>query len=125
MPLKVKYAGISLIFSCISCLIAIYFEGLDYEELSFSDPFTSGFSVFWVLVIIWLLYDLSKKKNINLTLIIVSCIMVVSILIESFMFGFQIAHNFYVLELIFFMTSYFLLRTKEAKQWYDLSKAAQ
>jgi len=118
MPQNLKTASYLLIISCISCLVAVYIEGIALGEQFLEDPFIAGFSVLWVFVIIWLIYDLYKGKDIKLTLILVSFVMLGSIIFEIFEFGFGTAHYFYILELILFCISYFLINSRSSKDWY-------
>jgi len=109
----------ALVISCVSTLIAVYFDGLDFEEISFSDPFTLGINIVWALIIAWIVWDLFRGKDIKLTLIIVGAIMLASVVWDIFEFGFGMAQLFYVLELFMFVVAYFLVSTKESKSWYS------
>jgi hypothetical protein len=42
LPTDIKRAAIALIISCIATLLAVYFDGLDFEDIGFHDPFTLG-----------------------------------------------------------------------------------
>jgi len=45
LPSDIKKAAIALVISCISTLIAVYVDGLEFEEISFSDPVTLGINI--------------------------------------------------------------------------------
>ena len=105
--------------SCVSTLIAVYFDGIDFEEISFSDPFTLGINVIWALIIAWIIWDLFKGKNIKPTLVLVGAIMLASTVWDISEFGFGVAQIFYVLELLMFIAAYFFVSTKESKSWYS------
>ena len=119
MPSDIKKAAMALVISCVSTLIAVYFDGLDFEEISFSDPFTLGINIVWALIIAWIVWDLFRGKDIKLTLIIVGAIMLASVVWDIFEFGFGMAQLFYVLELFMFVVAYFFVSTKESKSWYS------
>ena len=119
MPSDIKKAAIALIISCISTLIAVYFDGIEYEEISYSDPFTLGINIVWTLIIAWIIWDLLKGKDIKLTLILVGAIMLASLSYEWFEYGFGIAQIFYAVELLMFVFAYFLVKSKESRAWYS------
>jgi hypothetical protein len=68
LPSDIKKAAVALAISCISTLIAVYFDGLKLEEISYSDPFALGINIVWTLIIVWIIWDLFKDKDIKLTL---------------------------------------------------------
>ncbi len=105
--------------SCLSTLIAVYFDGLDFEEISFSDPFTLGINVIWTVIIAWVIWDLFRGKDIKLTLVLVGVIMLASLIWDVSEFGFGMAQLFYVLELLMFVAAYFFVSTKESKSWFS------
>lgn len=105
--------------SCVSTLIAVYFDGLEIEEIGYSDPFTLGINIVWTLIIAWIILDLFKGKDIRLTLVLVGAVMLVSLVYDSFQFGFGMAQIFYTAELLMFVFAYFLVRTAESKAWYS------
>ncbi len=119
MPSNIKKAALALVISCVSTLIAVYFDGLELEEISFSDPFTFGINVVWTLIIIWIIWDLLKGKDIKLTLLLVGAIMLVSVVWDFVEFGFSVAQIFYIIELLMFMSAYFLVKSKESAEWYS------
>ena len=118
MPSDIKKAAIALIISCVSTLVAVYFDGLEIEELSFTDPFTLGINIIWTLIIAWVIWDLLKGKDIKLTLVFVGAIMLASLIWDISEFGFGMAQFFYVLELLMFIAAYFFVNSKESKSWY-------
>ncbi|WP_275270516.1 hypothetical protein [Limnobacter sp. P1] len=119
MPSDIVKAGIALVISCLSTLIAVYFDGLDFEEISFSDPFTLGINVIWTVIIAWVIWDLFRGKDIKLTLVLVGVIMLASLIWDVSEFGFGMAQLFYVLELLMFVAAYFFVSTKESKSWFS------
>lgn len=119
MPSDIKKAAIALMISCISTLIAVYFDGLKFEEISYSDPFTFGINIVWTLIIAWIIWDLFKGKDIKLTLVLVGAIMLASLVFDFVVLGFGIAQVFYSVELLMFVCAYFLVRTEESRAWYS------
>ena len=119
MPSDIKKAAIALVISCVSTLVAVYFDGLDFEEISFSDPFTLGINIIWALIIAWIIWDLFRGKDIKLTLLLVGAIMLASLIWDISEFGFGMAQLFYALELLMFVAAYFFVNTKEGKSWYS------
>ncbi|TQV65698.1 hypothetical protein FKG94_28270 [Exilibacterium tricleocarpae] len=118
MPSDIKKAAIALVISCISTLMAVYFDGLEFEEISFSDPFTLGINVIWTFIIAWIIWDLFRGEDIKLTLILVGAIMLASVAWDISEFGLGIAQLFDVLELVMFVVAYLLVSSKESKSWY-------
>lgn len=119
MPSDIKKAAIALIISCVSTLIAVYFDGLEFEEISYSDPFTLGINIVWTLIIAWIIWDLFKRKDIKLTLVLVGAIMLASLAYDIIEFGFGIAQIFYAVELLMFVFAYFLVRSEKSREWYS------
>jgi len=97
----------------------VYFDGLDFEEISFHDPFTLGINVIWTLVIAWVIWDLFRGKDIKPTLILVGIIMLASLARDIAEIGFGLAQLFYVLELLMFVAAYFFVSTENSKSWYS------
>jgi len=120
LPSDIKKAAIALIISCISTLIAVYFDGLEFEELSYSDPFTLGINAIWALVVAWIIWDLIKGKDIKLTLVLVGAIMFAGLIWDFIEFGFSVAQIFYAVELLMFILAYFLVKSEESKAWYSV-----
>lgn len=118
MPSDIKKAALALVFSCISTLTAVYFDGLEFEEISYSDPFILGINVVWALIIAWIIWDLINGKDIKLTLVLVGAIMLISLVWDFSEFGFGMAQVFYAVELLMFAVAYFLVSSKESKAWY-------
>lgn len=119
LPPDIKKAAAALVISCISTLIAVYFDGLEFEEISYSDPLTLGINVVWTFVIAWIIWDLFKGKNIKLTLVLVGAIMFASLVWDYAIFGFGAAQVFYIVELLMFIFAYFLVSSKTSKKWYS------
>ena len=119
MPSDIKKAAIALIASCISALIAVYFNGLEIKELSFNDPFTLGINIIWALTIAWIIWDLFKGKDIKLTLVLVGAIMLSSLIYDYIEDDFGIAQVFYAIELLMFVFAYILVKSEESRAWYS------
>jgi len=119
LPTDIKKAAIALVISCISSLVAVYFDGLEFEEIGYSDPFILGINAIWTLVIAWIIWDLFRGKDIKNTLIIVGAIMLASVGwdVYEFGFGFGVAQQLYVLELAMFITAYIFVTSKVSKSW--------
>jgi len=118
LPSDIKKAAIALALSCISTLLAVYFDGVEFAEIGFSNPITLGFNFVWTLVIAWIIWDLFKGKEIKLTLILVSIVMLISTAWDISAFGFGMAQQFYALELILFIAAYCFVNTQASKAWY-------
>ncbi|HEY3487866.1 MAG TPA: hypothetical protein VGL10_07360, partial [Gammaproteobacteria bacterium] len=115
MPSDIKKAAIALIISCLSTLIAVYFDGLKFEELGYGDLFTLGINIVWTLVIAWIIWDLTHGKDIKLTLVVVGAIMLASLTCDFIEYRFGMAQFFYTIELLMFVVAYFLVGSKESK----------
>ena len=119
MPPNIKNAAIALALSCISTLIAVYFDGLEFEEIGFFDPFTFGINVILALIIAWVILDLLRGKEIKKTIVIVGAIMLASLTWDFIEFGFGLSQVFYAIELLMFVIAYFLVRSKDSIEWYS------
>ena len=119
LPSDIKKAAVALVFSCISTLIAVYFDGIEFEEISYSDPFTLGINIVWALIIAWIIWDLFKGKDIKLTLLLVGAIILAALIWDFIEFGFGMAQFFYAVELLMFIFAYFLVKSEESKAWYS------
>jgi len=118
LPSDIKKAAIALVISCVSTLIAVYFDGLNFEDISFTNPFTLGINIIWVLIIAWVIWDLLQGKDIELTLVLVGAITLASLIWDISGFGFGMAQLFYLLELLMYIAAYFFVNSKESKSWY-------
>ncbi len=117
MPFDIKKAVFALIISCASTLLAVYFDGLEMEEIGFGNPLIFGMNLIWALVIAWVIRDLLKGKDIKLTLIGVGAVMLASIVWDSYEYGFGKPQVFYVLELAMFVAAYIFVSSEESKNW--------
>jgi hypothetical protein len=121
LPNDIKKAAIALIISCISTLIAVYFDGLKIDDYGYSDPITLAFNFIWTFIIAWIIWDLFKGKNIKPTLIAVGVVMVFSLYWDFDEFGYNAAQIFYLIELLMFVVAGFFIQTKQSQSWYKES----
>lgn len=106
MITNTQKASLALTFSCIATLIAVYLDSREFNNIGFDNPWIFSTNMLWVLVVCWLIWDLFKGKNIQLSLILVSAIMLASLIWDSYQFGFGLAQGFYVVELLMFACAY-------------------
>lgn len=99
-------AGLALVFSCMTTLIAVYLDSREFDNIGFDNPWILSSNMLWVLVVCWLIWDLFKGKNIQLSLILVGAIMLASLAWDSYQFGFGLAQLFYAIELLMFACAY-------------------
>jgi hypothetical protein len=118
LPTNIKKAALALILSCISTLFAVYFDGLVYENIGFNEPIILGTNIVWTLIVAWIIFDLLRAKNIKLTLILVSIIMLISLIWDVTQYEFGIAQIFYVFELAMFIAAYVFVTSESSKAWY-------
>lgn len=118
LPTDIRKAAIALVISLIATLTAVYFDGLAYEGLGFSDPLIVGANVIWALFIAWIVRDLFKGKGIKLTLILVGLIMITFLVWDVLDFGFSIAQVFYAIEILMFAAAYYFVTTPQSKAWF-------
>jgi len=124
-PKQIKQAAIALIISLISSLIAVYVDGLAFEEMGFNDPWILGTNIIWALVIAWIIWDLFKgKKGIPITLILVGLIMLVALIWDYIEFGFSLAQVFYAIEILLFIVTYYFVMTPQSKAWFANKQSA-
>ena len=117
MPFDIKKAVIALVISCISTLLAVYFDGLEIREISFDNPLILGTNLIWALVVAWIIWDLTKGKNIKPTLILVGAVLLAFVGWDMYEFGFGIPQLFYALELAMFGAAYFFVSSAESESW--------
>ena len=117
MPFDIKKAVIALVISCISTLLAVYFDGLEIQEISFDNPLILGTNLIWALVVAWIIWDLLKGKNIKPTLILVGAVLLAFVAWEVFEYGFGVPQMFYVVELAMFGAAYFFVSSAESESW--------
>lgn len=118
MPVQIKISIVALLLSGISALIAVYFDGLVYEELGFADPITLSLNILWSAVIFWLVFELIKKKShVIKTVQLVLIICVVSAGWDYLEYGMSNALLSYFLEIIFFLIVLLYLNKSQSKKW--------
>lgn len=119
MPSDLKKAALALAISCISTLIAAYFDGHEIKRVGFDDPFVLGMNIVWTFVIAWLIWDLYKGKDIRLSLVLVGAVMLAALIYDYIDLGFGIAQVFYSMELLMFCIAFVLANSKESRAWYS------
>ncbi|MBC3875895.1 hypothetical protein [Undibacterium flavidum] len=112
-------AGLALILSCMSTLIAVYLDSLEFEEIGFDNPWIFSTNMLWVLVVLWLIWDLFRGKNIQQSLILTGAVMLASLIWDSYRFGFGLAQLFYTLELLLFASAYWFSGKSTAAKRMD------
>lgn len=117
MPFDIKKAVIALVISCVSTLLAVYFDGLEIREISFDNPLILGTNLIWALVVAWIIWDLIHGKNIKPTLILVGAVLLAFTAWEMVEYGFGVPQLFYALELSMFGAAYFFVSTEQSKSW--------
>ncbi|MES2584122.1 MAG: hypothetical protein V4627_15475 [Pseudomonadota bacterium] len=117
MPFDIKKAVIALVISCVSTLLAVYFDGLEIKEISFDNPLILGTNLIWALVVAWIIWDLLKGKNIKPTLLLVGAVLLAFVGWDMYEFGFGIPQLFYALELAMFGAAYFFVSSQESEAW--------
>ena len=120
MPSHILFAVVALILSCISSLVSLIFNEIEGTGLGYSDTWSLSFSVLWVGIIAWLIWDIVKKRrDIRVTLAIVSVIMFLSVSLSSFDSNARFALIFEGLELVLWVGAFILLGTKQSQGWYQ------
>lgn len=119
MPKDIKIAVFALIISLSSTLIATFFEGLKFEEISFSDPVILSTNILWAAVIAWMVWDLYQGKSIKWSLILVGLIMILFLIWDVIDYGFGLPQSFYTLEIIMFVVAYIYTQSTESKKWFE------
>lgn len=109
---KINTSILLLIISFICTVCATYsdnFEG--WESLFYS------FDAIWGAVILWLIYDLKKKKDISFTLFIVSFICIAFTVDDYLEYGQSKSFYFYTLETILLLTCAIILKSIDKTYW--------
>ena len=120
MPSHILFAVVALILSCISSVVSLIFNEIEGTGLGYSDTWSLSFSVLWVAIIGWLIWDIVKnRRDVRVTLAIVSVIMFLSVSLSSFDFDARFALLFGALELVLWVVALVLLGTKQSKGWYQ------
>lgn len=120
MPLDIKKAVIALVISCVSTLLAVYFDGLAIKEISFDNPLILGTNLIWALVVAWIIWDLLQGKNIKPTLVLVGVVLLAFVGWEVYEYGFGVPQMLYALELAMFGAAYFFVSSEESQSWRKL-----
>lgn len=118
VPTSVKQAVILIVLSCVSTLFGWYLDSFEYPDLSLADPVNLGVNLIWVAIIIWIIWDVTRKKQVVTTLVIVSLIVFVALIFDYMESGFSVTFVFYLFELVFFLAAIFLLRTEDSRRWF-------
>ena len=103
--------------SCISTLLAVYFDGLETKEIGYNNPLILGTNFIWALVVAWIIWDLLKGKDIKLTLILVGAVMLAAMGWDVYEYGFGVPQLFYAIELAMFGATYIFVSSQESKSW--------
>lgn len=117
LPFDIKKAVFALVISCVSTLLAVYFDGLEMKEISFDNPLILGTNLIWALVVAWIIWDLLKGKDIKLTLILVGAVMLAFVAWEMYEYGFGVPQLFYAIELAMFGAAYYFVSSKASAAW--------
>ena len=118
MPLTVRLVAIALVISLASTLTAVFLEGQEYDGMGFTEPLISGTNIIWALVVVWMLWDLFRKRNIESSLLFIGIVIVVFTAWNFIDFGFSLPLMFYLVELLMFVISYVLIRTQQSRKWF-------
>lgn len=122
MPATVKAIVVALFISLVATLIAAYLEGQEFEGMGFGDPLISGTNFIWALVVVWMMWDLFRKRNIELSLLFVGIVIIAFTIWDFIDFGVSLSLLFYVVEFLMFAVSYALIKTEQSKLWLSSSK---
>lgn len=119
MTKDINIAIFALIISLISTVIAVFVNGLEFEEISFSNPAILGTNMLWATVIAWMIWDLYRGKNIKWSLILVVLVILIFLIWEVIEYGFGLAQGFYSLEIIMLLVAYIFTQTTKSKKWFE------
>jgi hypothetical protein len=78
-----------------------------------------GIHVMWILLIVWLIWNLFRRVDIKPILVFAGVIMLAALIWDISNFGFGMVQLFDILELLMFAAAYFFVSTKETKSWYS------
>lgn len=122
MPLTIRAIALALLASLAANLIATWLEGTEFEGMGFSDPLIFGTSFVWTLVVIWILWDLYRGRNIELSLLFVGLIIIVFAVWDFHDYGISLSLIFYLIEFTMFLGSWFLIRAPQSRRWLKAHK---
>ncbi|MDH3493917.1 MAG: hypothetical protein OEM82_10230 [Acidobacteriota bacterium] len=119
MPIQIKAAVAALILSCISSLVALYFHEIEATGFGYSDSWSLGASILWVAIIMWLIWDVVKnRKDIRVTLVIVSIIMFAATALDVLAADFGLAQTFDAFEFVLWLVAFVFLNLASSKEWF-------
>ncbi|NNE66579.1 MAG: hypothetical protein HKN33_08425 [Pyrinomonadaceae bacterium] len=125
MPGDIKAAAIAIVVSCVFSMTS---RSLDYiypSDVGGNDTIDVVFAFIWIALIIWIVWDLLRnRRDIRLTLGVVSVIMFIGNAASLLTGAFTAARLFEVLELLSWLGAFYFLNTTQAKEWYKLPKSA-
>lgn len=122
MPLTVKFIVVALMISLAATLTAVFFEGKEFEGVGFSEPLIAGGNFVWALVVLWMVWDLFRRRSIEWSLLLVGIVIVALAVWDLIDFGFSLSLIFYILESVMFFVSYLLIRTQQSRRWFIPAK---
>ena len=109
----VRMSVVLLIISCVCCVLGSYYDGL------LDDPMSSSFDALWGLVIMWMVFDLIRKKNITITMYLLTVICAFFTVNDYSEFGITRSLYFYTAETFLFLAISILLGFVDKEYWVD------
>ena len=115
MNIKIKSAIICLILSAVAVCLSSYYSGF-YTSGELDSIITD---LIWLGVIIWIISDLVKKRNVLITLYLLS---IISIVFTAMLYNeFGISNSLYcdIAEIIFLIGSVISLKKVDPSYWIE------
>lgn len=120
MPIEAKKSIAAITLACIALVGAILSQEQDYK-----DPIAVATNLIYFGIIIWLIYDISKRKDVRKALMMVIYILSAFFLLDyvTFLlpdytsFGFELYQVFYLAEIILLMLAAHYLNSPGYKLW--------
>ena len=110
---KIKIVTFLLILSAICCTLGSYFQG-NYNEDSNE---MLVIDLIWVAVILWMIFDLTKKRNINITLYGLILVTAGFAVFDYIELGPSVSLAFYTGEIVCFILSAIILKGVNVDYW--------
>ena len=123
MPISTKASIATIVLSLVSFLLAMHFDVIGEQASGFYQEINIGFSIVWTLIIIWIIYSVSKRRDERLILVALGIICSGFLLVESNLSVDNLYVVFSGIEVLLFFLAAFLLNMPASKAWFEPKKS--
>jgi len=122
IPKEIINTALVLLLALVSTFTGTYLDMGFYTESKGYDPYIYSIDIIWALIVFWLIWDLIiKKKDLRIILLILSVIILILSIWNTYEYGFLYSTITGIFELGLYLWAYYMLASDGAKLWYKLS----